>query len=83
MEPGLYSFHSKDDYEVSLSAGMKIVTKDSFNILFELEYQHREFILTYDEYEDNPEGWLDLINEHSDKQIINAFNFGIGLQFVF
>ncbi|MBU0475722.1 MAG: hypothetical protein KKF62_16370 [Bacteroidetes bacterium] len=82
MKPGLYDFYSKDEYELSLSIGMKIVTKGFFNILFEVEYQHRVFTLEYDEYQDNPEGLLDL-TEHSDKQIIDAFNFGIGLQFIF
>jgi len=57
MEPGFYSFSSKDDYEFSISAGLKIISTENFNILFELEYQHREFTLEYDEYDNNPIGW--------------------------
>ncbi|MCF6269276.1 MAG: hypothetical protein L3J41_06180 [Melioribacteraceae bacterium] len=82
-EPGLYNFHADKKYEFSLLTGFKLISKKGINVIFELEYQHRKFTLKYDEYRYDSEGWLKIVERHSEDQIVNAFNFGIGLQFVF
>ncbi len=75
--PGFYNYRTKNDYIYSILCGMKIRT-NRLNIVFELEFQHRNYNLNFDLYT-----MREFNNTYSLQSSIQAINLGIGLQFEF
>ncbi|GBD91502.1 hypothetical protein BMS3Abin04_02234 [bacterium BMS3Abin04] len=78
--PGYYFPFTKNDKALILSIGSKY-SIENFNIILELEYQYRTFILQYDEYYfDKKTSFLTSVR-HTMEKTVNSFLWSIGLQY--